>query len=52
MLSELWKLKERTIEELESLKGESLTGGWEEMFTSKIDDDKFYVFNLMNQDEE
>ena len=47
MLSELRKLKERTIKELESLKDESLTGGWEEMFTSKIDDDnKFYGIQL------
>ena len=43
MLRELQKLKEKTIKELESLKDESLTGGWEEVFISKIDsENKFY----------
>ena len=47
MLSELWKLKVRTIKELESLKDESLTGGWEEVFISKIDsENKFYDIQL------
>ena len=44
MLCKLWKLKEKTID-LESLKDESLTGGWE-MFTSKSDDDKSYSIQL------
>ena len=48
MLSELRKLKERTIKELENLKDESLTGRWEVMFISKIDSEKqvFMVFQL------
>lgn len=47
MLSELRKLKDRTIKELESLKDESLTGGWEETFNSKVDsENKFYGIQL------
>ena len=47
MLSELRKLKDKTIKELESLKDESLTGGWEEMLISNIDsENKFYGIQL------
>ena len=46
-LGDLRTLKERTIKELESLRDESLTGGWEETFVSKIDSgNKFYGIQL------
>ena len=41
-LGDLRTLKERTIKELESLRDESLTGGWEESFDSKIDSGIFF----------
>ena len=43
VLSDLPNLKARTISELEELQDQPLTGGWEETFLSKLDDqNKFF----------
>jgi len=42
VLSDLLKLKERTIRELESLQTEPLTGGWEETFVGKVDSENHF----------
>ena len=47
VLSDLPKLKERTIRELESLQTEPLTGGWEETFVGKVDsENRFFDIDL------
>ena len=49
VLSDLPKLKERTIRELESLQAEPLTGGWEEAFVSKVDsENRFFGIDLQD----
>ena len=49
VLSDLPKLKERTIRELESLQAEPSTGGWEEAFVSKVDsENRFFGIDLQD----
>jgi len=43
ILSDLPKLKARVINQLEELQREPLTGGWEETFLSKLNDQNVFL---------
>ena len=46
VLSDLSKVRERFVKELENIKGSPLTGGWEEAFLTGIDENMFLGIQL------